>query len=65
MRLVIVFAAVVVAVLAAPQKEGAQFTNEAIRQAQNTYLIPKDATIQKVILLGCDIEIYLNLFLGF
>ncbi|PSN31259.1 hypothetical protein C0J52_27889 [Blattella germanica] len=30
------------------EKEGAFFTNEAIRQAQNTYLIPKDATIQKV-----------------
>nr|CAD7441233.1 unnamed protein product [Timema bartmani] len=30
------------------QKEGSFFTNEAIRQAQNTYLIPKDATIQKV-----------------
>ncbi|XP_067008221.1 uncharacterized protein [Anabrus simplex] len=29
-------------------KEGSFFTNEAIRQAQNTYLIPKDATIQKV-----------------
>lgn len=48
MRVAIVFAAVFVAVLAAPQKEGAQFTNEAIRQAQDTYLIPKDATIQKV-----------------
>ncbi|XP_043281334.1 uncharacterized protein [Venturia canescens] len=31
-----------------PQKAGQEFTNEAIRQAQNTYLIPKDATIQKV-----------------
>lgn len=30
------------------QKDGQFFTNEAIRQAQNTYLIPKDATIQKV-----------------
>ncbi|KAK7869076.1 hypothetical protein R5R35_000795 [Gryllus longicercus] len=29
-------------------KEGSFFTNEAIRQAQNSYLIPKDATIQKV-----------------
>lgn len=30
------------------QKEGAYFTNEAIRQAQNTHLIPQGATIQKV-----------------
>ncbi|BES95432.1 Hypothetical protein NTJ_08241 [Nesidiocoris tenuis] len=30
------------------EKEGAFFTNEAIRQAQNTHLIPKGATIQKV-----------------
>lgn len=33
---------------ARPQKEGNQFTNEAIRQAQNTFLIPKDAEIQNV-----------------
>lgn len=31
-----------------PQKDGAIFSNEAIRQAQNTFLIPKDAQIQKV-----------------
>ncbi|EFN79861.1 uncharacterized protein LOC105187487 [Harpegnathos saltator] len=35
-------------VSAYPQKDGQIFSNEAIRQAQNTYLIPKDATIQKV-----------------
>lgn len=38
-------------VSAAPQhvnKEGAFFTNEAIKQAQNTHLIPQGATIQKV-----------------
>lgn len=34
--------------VAYPQREGAAYTNEAIRQAQNTYLIPKDAQIQKV-----------------
>lgn len=34
--------------LAYPQKDGQIFSNEAIRQAQNTFLIPKDATIQKV-----------------
>ncbi|XP_060528384.1 uncharacterized protein LOC132703254 [Cylas formicarius] len=39
----------VIAVAAAfPQKEGGAYTNEAIRQAQNTFLIPKDAQIQKV-----------------
>jgi hypothetical protein len=37
-----------VAASAYPQKDGQIFSNEAIRQAQNTYLIPKDATIQKV-----------------
>ncbi|XP_012262993.1 uncharacterized protein LOC105690069 [Athalia rosae] len=31
-----------------PQKEGQIFSNEAIKQAQNTFLIPKDATIQQV-----------------
>ncbi|XP_024884884.1 uncharacterized protein LOC112463000 [Temnothorax curvispinosus] len=35
-------------ITAYPQKDGQIFSNEAIRQAQNTYLIPKDATIQKV-----------------
>ncbi|XP_012287897.1 uncharacterized protein LOC105703796 [Orussus abietinus] len=38
----------IAAALPAPQKDGQVFSNEAIRQAQNTYLIPKDATIQKV-----------------
>ncbi|KAI5634485.1 hypothetical protein NE865_12818 [Phthorimaea operculella] len=33
---------------AAPQREGGAFTKEAIKQAQNTQLIPKDAEIQKV-----------------
>lgn len=43
-----VFAVVICAVAAYPQKDGQVFSSEAIRQAQNTYLIPKDATIQKV-----------------
>lgn len=36
--------------LAMPQgsKDGAIFTNEAIRQAQSTHLIPQNAQIQKV-----------------
>lgn len=42
-----VLAALVVAE-AAPQREGAAFTKEAIKQAQSTFLIPKDAEIQKV-----------------
>ncbi|XP_022118626.1 uncharacterized protein LOC110995669 [Pieris rapae] len=40
--------AVVVAAVPVPQREGAAYTKEAIKQAQNTYLIPKDAVIQKV-----------------
>ncbi|XP_044754499.1 uncharacterized protein LOC123313612 [Coccinella septempunctata] len=39
---------IVAVALAFPQKEGGAYTNEAIRQAQNTQLIPKDAQIQKV-----------------
>lgn len=34
-----------------PQKEGGAYTQEAIKQAQNTQLIPKDAQIQKVSVL--------------
>ncbi|XP_014362246.1 uncharacterized protein LOC106713869 [Papilio machaon] len=40
--------ALVAAARGAPQREGAAFTKEAIKQAQNTFLIPKDAEIQKV-----------------
>ncbi|KAG7307053.1 hypothetical protein JYU34_007187 [Plutella xylostella] len=36
------------AAAAAPQREGAAFSREAIKQAQNTHLIPRDAEIQKV-----------------
>lgn len=43
----LLFAAVAV-VSAFPQKEGGSYTNEAIRQAQQTLLIPRDAQIQKV-----------------
>lgn len=48
MKFLIVFGMLVCAIVAYPQKEGQAFSSEAIRQAQNTYLIPKDATIQKV-----------------
>lgn len=43
-----VFLAIVAVAVAFPQKEGSAYTNEAIKQAQNTFLIPKDAQIQKV-----------------
>ncbi|XP_037912877.1 uncharacterized protein LOC119652678 [Hermetia illucens] len=43
-----VLAAIVALAVAQPQREGASYTNEAIRQAQNTQLIPKDAQIQQV-----------------
>lgn len=51
MKAIVVCALVLVAAAAAaPQREGAAFSREAIKQAQNTFLIPKDAEIQKV---GC------------
>lgn len=46
--MVIVVLAFVALASAAPQREGAAFTKEAIKQAQSTFLIPKDAEIQKV-----------------
>lgn len=48
MKLAIISLAILAAVSAYPQKEGGAYTNEAIRQAQQTFLIPKDAQIQKV-----------------
>ncbi|KAJ1520175.1 hypothetical protein ONE63_004390 [Megalurothrips usitatus] len=62
MKVALVLAALAVAAWAAPapQKEGSFFTNEAIRQAQNTYLIPKDATIQKV-QEGIELAAYENI----
>lgn len=44
----VVLLGLAVAALAFPQKDGQRFSNEAIRQAQQTYLIPKDAQIQNV-----------------
>lgn len=38
----------IAASVAFPQKEGNAYTNEAIRQAQQSLLIPRDAQIQKV-----------------
>lgn len=48
MKVALCMLVVVAVVAAAPQREGAAFTKEAIKQAQNTFLIPKDAEIQKV-----------------
>lgn len=44
----LLFVAVFAVAIALPQREGASYTNEAIRQAQQTLLIPRDAQIQKV-----------------
>lgn len=48
LRTVLLLLSVIAVAVAFPQKDGQIFSNEAIKQAQNTYLIPKDATIQKV-----------------
>ncbi|XP_050310570.1 uncharacterized protein LOC126746380 [Anthonomus grandis grandis] len=48
MKLAIISLAILAVATAFPQKEGGAYTNEAIRQAQQTFLIPKDAQIQKV-----------------
>ena len=51
MKVYIIFAVTFLAGMVAAfpqQKDGQIFSNEAILQAQNTYLIPKDATIQRV-----------------
>ncbi|XP_034177104.2 uncharacterized protein LOC117602760 [Osmia lignaria lignaria] len=47
-RTLLIFLSVIASAVTFPQKDGQIFSNEAIKQAQNTYLIPKDATIQKV-----------------
>lgn len=49
MKISVALLAVFLTIAAAfPQKEGSAYTQEAIRQAQQTQLIPKDAQIQKV-----------------
>lgn len=42
---------------AMPQREGAAFTNDAIRQAQSSHLIPQNAQIQNVSFLSCDVYV--------
>ncbi|XP_014206115.1 uncharacterized protein LOC106637734 [Copidosoma floridanum] len=46
--IVALFALIAVATAYPQQKDGQRFSNEAIRQAQQTSLIPKDAYIQNV-----------------
>lgn len=52
MNIAICIVAVLVGVVAAaPAQEGAAYTNEAIRQAQSSRLIPQGAQIQNVSIL--------------
>lgn len=51
MKVVICFAVIIGVAIAYPANEGAAYTNEAILQAQRSHLIPKDAQIQKVMLI--------------
>lgn len=48
MKVVLCLFACLSLALAMPQREGAAFTNDAIKQAQQSALIPKGATIQNV-----------------
>lgn len=48
MKVLICFAALVAFAVAYPTNEGAAYTSEAIRQAQSSQLIPRDAQIQTV-----------------
>ncbi|XP_031623690.1 uncharacterized protein LOC116341007 [Contarinia nasturtii] len=48
MKAIICFVAIIAVAVAFPAQEGAAYTNEAIRQAQSSHLIPQNAQIQKV-----------------
>lgn len=48
MKVIVCFAAIIAIAVAYPAQEGAAYTNEAIRQAQSSHLIPQNAQIQKV-----------------
>lgn len=48
MKLIICFAALIAVAVAYPAQDGAAYTNEAIRQAQSSHLIPQNAQIQNV-----------------
>lgn len=65
MNYYVYFATVLIAaaaVIAAPAHEGAAYTNEAIRQAQNSRLIPQGAEIQNVSCLVCVSVIFTRSF---
>lgn len=51
MKVIICLAALVAITIAYPANEGAAYTNEAIRQAQSSHLIPQGAQIQNVNIL--------------
>lgn len=59
MKAVLCFAAILAVAVAYPN-EGADYTNEAIRQAQNSQLIPADAEIQNV-QAGIELAAYENI----
>lgn len=61
MKVIICLAALVAIAIAYPANEGAAYTNEAIRQAQNSHLIPQGAQIQKVIIYSNMLLSMLNL----
>lgn len=46
MKAIICLAAMIAVAAAYPAQEGAAYTNEAIRQAQTSHLIPQNAQIQ-------------------
>lgn len=48
MKAIICFATIIAVAVAYPAQDGAAYTNEAIRQAQSSHLIPQNAQIQKV-----------------
>lgn len=48
MKSIICLFALVAVAVAYPAQDGAAYTNEAIRQAQTSHLIPQNAQIQNV-----------------
>lgn len=60
MKAVLCFAAILAVAVAYPANEGADYTNEAIRQAQNSQLIPANAEIQNV-QEGIEVAAYENI----
>lgn len=65
MKAIICFAAIIAVAVAYPAQEGAAYTNEAIRQAQSSHLIPQNAQIQKVRNHLCNRNWHLNYELTF